>query len=53
MLDTRSQIPVVDVAPLLSGDAQGERAVAKEIGDACRGIGFFYITGHGVAPAEP
>jgi isopenicillin N synthase-like dioxygenase len=50
MLDTRSQIPIVDVAPLLAGNAQGERAVAQQIGDACRGIGFFYITGHGVTP---
>jgi isopenicillin N synthase-like dioxygenase len=50
MLDTRSQIPIVDVAPLLAGNAQGERAVARQIGDACRGIGFFYITGHGVTP---
>jgi isopenicillin N synthase-like dioxygenase len=50
MLDTRSLIPIVDVAPLLAGNAQGERAVARQIGDACRGIGFFYITGHGVTP---
>jgi isopenicillin N synthase-like dioxygenase len=50
MLDTGSQIPIVDVAPLLAGTAQGERAVAQQIGAACRGIGFFYITGHGVTP---
>jgi isopenicillin N synthase-like dioxygenase len=50
MLDTRSLIPIVDVAPLLAGNAQGERAVARQIGDACRGIGFFYITGRGVTP---
>src|SRR3984957_10213584 len=47
-----SRIPVVDVAPLLKHDPHGERAVAKQIGDACRGIGFFYITGHGVTPNE-
>jgi isopenicillin N synthase-like dioxygenase len=52
MLDMRSQIPVVDVAPLLAGDAEGERAVVQQIGDACRGIGFFYITGHGITPAS-
>jgi isopenicillin N synthase-like dioxygenase len=52
MLETRSQIPVVNVAPLLAGDAEGERAVAQQIGEACRGIGFFYITGHSVTPAR-
>jgi|HubBroStandDraft_4_1064222.scaffolds.fasta_scaffold52548_3 isopenicillin N synthase-like dioxygenase len=52
MLETRSQIPVVDVAPLLVGDAEGQHAVAQQIGEACRGIGFFYITGHGVTPTS-
>jgi isopenicillin N synthase-like dioxygenase len=52
VLDTRSRIPVVDVAPLLAGDAEAERAVAQQIGEACRGVGFFYITGHGVTPAS-
>jgi len=47
-----SPIPLIDVAPLLAADAEGERRVAAAIGEACRGIGFFYITGHGVAPAE-
>jgi isopenicillin N synthase-like dioxygenase len=47
-----SNIPVVNIEPLLRGDAAGQRQVAKEIGDACRGIGFFYITGHGVAPSD-
>jgi isopenicillin N synthase-like dioxygenase len=47
-----SNIPVVNIEALSRGDAAGQRQVAKEIGDACRGIGFFYITGHGVAPRE-
>jgi isopenicillin N synthase-like dioxygenase len=42
-------IPVIDISPLVAGD--GERNVARLIGDACRGIGFFYIVGHGIAPA--
>jgi isopenicillin N synthase-like dioxygenase len=45
-----TQIPVIDVTSLRTRAADGERAVAREIGDACRGIGFFYITGHGIAP---
>ena len=48
MTDT---ISVIDLKPLLEGGEAGRKAVAKQIGEACRGIGFFYITGHGV-PAE-
>jgi len=39
---------VVDLGPFLAGDHTVRRHVAREIGDACRGIGFFYIVGHGV-----
>ncbi len=47
MRDARamSRVPIVDVAPLLDGE--GERT-AREIGAACRDLGFFYATGHGV-----
>jgi len=41
-------IPVIDISRLAAGDTAGEREVAQLIGEACRGIGFFYITGHGV-----
>jgi len=44
------QIPVIDVTSLRTRAPDGERAIAREIGNACRGIGFFYITGHGIAP---
>lgn len=40
------RLPVIDVAPLLAG-ADAAR-VADEIGRACRDLGFFYATGHGV-----
>ena len=47
-------LPVVDVAPLLSpspyGPAAGSTGVARQIEAACREHGFFYVTGHGVAP---
>ena len=46
-----TEIPVIDIASLLHGDAPARAAVAKKIGEACRNIGFFYITNHGV-PAE-
>ncbi|GAB5375761.1 MAG: oxidoreductase [Acuticoccus sp.] len=48
---TDSEIPVIDLGPLLEGSAEGKAAVAAAIGQACRGIGFFYVTGHGVPPA--
>jgi isopenicillin N synthase-like dioxygenase len=42
-------LPIVDVSPLLSGSPDGATAVAAEIGAACRGYGFFYVSGHGVS----
>ncbi len=45
------QIPIIDISRLVARDGAGEREVARQIGEACRGIGFFYITGHGIAPA--
>jgi isopenicillin N synthase-like dioxygenase len=46
-----TEIPVIDMAPFLQGNAQARAEVAEKIGAACRNIGFFYITNHGV-PAE-
>lgn len=43
-----ADIPVIDLTPLREGGADGLAQVAGAIGQACRGIGFFYITGHGV-----
>ncbi|MFP1631006.1 isopenicillin N synthase family dioxygenase [Zhengella sp. ZM62] len=43
-----ADIPIVDLAPLREGGADGLAQVAGAIGRACRGTGFFYITGHGV-----
>lgn len=41
-----NEIPIIDLTDLISGkDAAG---VADEIGAACRGVGFFYVTGHGI-----
>jgi isopenicillin N synthase-like dioxygenase len=46
-----SAIPVIDLAPFLHGDAASRAAVARQIGEACRNIGFFYIINHGVPDA--
>ena len=44
-------VPVIDIAPYLAGSADGKRHVAEQIGRACRKVGFYVITGHGVDPA--
>jgi isopenicillin N synthase-like dioxygenase len=40
-------LPLIDVAPLRAGEP-GD--VPRRIDEACREVGFFYVTGHGVAP---
>lgn len=47
-IDT-SQIPVIDLAPFRAGSLRQRIAVAAKIAEACRTVGFFYITGHGIA----
>jgi isopenicillin N synthase-like dioxygenase len=51
-IDSFGNFPVVDVGPLLAVRPQPETAaeVARQIEAACREHGFFYVTGHGVAP---
>ena len=41
-----NEITIIDVSDLVS-DHDAAR-VASEIGAACRGAGFFYVTGHGI-----
>lgn len=40
-------IPLIDLEGLERGG--GERALAAALGAACREVGFFYLTGHGIA----
>lgn len=42
-------IPLIDIGPSLNGDESARRSVAAHIGKACREIGFFQITNHGVS----
>jgi isopenicillin N synthase-like dioxygenase len=42
-----SHIPIVDVQELMAG-ASGQVAVARQLGEACRESGFFYVVNHGV-----
>jgi isopenicillin N synthase-like dioxygenase len=41
-------VPVIDIGPARTGGLAERRRVAAAIDDACREIGFFAITGHGV-----
>jgi isopenicillin N synthase-like dioxygenase len=46
-----SSLPVIEISPLLSrGDSLAKLKVARAIEAACRDLGFFYATGHGIAP---
>ena len=50
-MSSTSRIPIIDIAALLAGTPADEEAVAQTIGRACRDIGFFYVTGHGIPAA--
>jgi isopenicillin N synthase-like dioxygenase len=41
-----TEIPVINVSGLRAEDVTKRRAVATQLGSACREVGFFYITGH-------
>jgi isopenicillin N synthase-like dioxygenase len=43
------QLPVIDLSGLESDDHIALHRIAREIGKACRTIGFFYVVNHGVA----
>lgn len=43
-----SLIPVINIAPLLAGTPVQAKAVAVELGRACRDVGFFYVSGHSI-----
>ncbi|HUK59648.1 MAG TPA: 2-oxoglutarate and iron-dependent oxygenase domain-containing protein [Stellaceae bacterium] len=48
-----TRLPVIDLAPFVEQRGTAERqAVAKELREACIDIGFFYLTGHGIAQRE-
>ena len=46
-------LPVVDISPFIKGGTDAaRRQVGREIRSACIDIGFFYVTGYGIAQAE-
>lgn len=54
MTDQVTEVPVIDIGPLVDPDPDPAdvKRVAGEIGQACRSIGFFYVTNHGVPEAD-
>jgi isopenicillin N synthase-like dioxygenase len=45
---SKSFVPVIDLAPYFAGTLQDKRRVAEELDRACREVGFYIIVGHGV-----
>ncbi|HYC37201.1 MAG TPA: 2OG-Fe(II) oxygenase family protein [Usitatibacter sp.] len=43
-----SEVPVVDIGPLVAGDSRGSDEVIANIDRACTEVGFMYAVGHGV-----
>ena len=41
-------VPVIDLAPLATESPAEKAHIAHQIGQACEGIGFFMVTGHGI-----
>src|ERR1043166_6180493 len=46
-----SEIPVIDIAPLLDGNTRRETETVAAIARACQDVGFFYVRNHGVPTA--
>jgi len=45
---TLLHVPVIDLTSYREGTPEGKAAVAEQIGQACRDIGFLVVSGHGI-----
>lgn len=48
----KTDLPILDIAALFGTDEAAFAATSQSIGMACRDVGFFYITGHGMHPTQ-
>ena len=46
-----SEIPVIDIGPLVGGDRSREAETVEAIARACQDVGFMYVRQHGVSVA--
>ena len=44
------RIPVIDLAPFISGDSGARAQTAMELGWAAQTLGFAVVAGHGIEP---
>ena len=47
-----SPIPIIDIAPLIAGDAAGTEALVRSMCEGLQDSGFLYLRGHGITDAE-
>lgn len=47
----RQRLPVIDLSALSGSDSTATAVVSRQLADAARNSGFFYIKGHGVSEA--
>lgn len=52
MANRTPSLPIIDVAALRSKETESWRGVAEEIRTACTDTGFFYVSNHGIDPAD-
>ena len=45
---TFNEVPKIDMRRIYSDDIEDRKALAEEVGAACRDVGFFYAVNHGV-----
>ena len=47
-----TDVPVIDLDPIWSGDGAARRAVAEQMAEVCGRVGFLYIKNHRIAPGD-